>query len=485
MKETSMPDFTQVLDETVLLERVQAPDGEGREILDAATREVIGRAPVQTMLELDDAVARAKDAQPEWEALGHEKRSELLLAAADAIDANAEALARLLSREQGKPLNGPNARFEVGACATWLRTNATTVLAPEVLVDDESLHAELIYKAAGVVGAISPWNWPLMISIWQVGPSLRMGNTVVLKPSSNTPLSVLAMVSILNDVLPLDVLIAVSGPGAIGGRLASHPDIAKVMFTGSTETGRRIVESTAGNLARLTLELGGNDAGIVLPGTDAKAIAQDLFWGAFINTGQTCAALKRLYVHDSVYDDVLEALAEVATQTPMGPGLDESNVLGPLQNKDQFEIVKGLVEDAKAHGGRVVTGGAPAEDLGELFYPITLVADVSDGVALVDEEQFGPVLPIIRYSDVDDAIARANAAEVGLGASVWSDDVERARAVALRMQAGTVWINSHGGLHPMVPFGGVKASGYGLEFGVDGLKSVAVPQVVSGPGRTG
>jgi len=480
-----MPDFTQVLDETVLLERVQAPDGEGREILDAATREVIGRAPVQTMLELDDAVARAKDAQPEWEALGHEKRSELLLAAADAIDANAEALARLLSREQGKPLNGPNARFEVGACATWLRTNATTVLAPEVLVDDESLHAELIYKAAGVVGAISPWNWPLMISIWQVGPSLRMGNTVVLKPSSNTPLSVLVMVSILNDVLPLDVLIAVSGPGAIGGRLASHPDIAKVMFTGSTETGRRIVESTAGNLARLTLELGGNDAGIVLPGTDAKAIAQDLFWGAFINTGQTCAALKRLYVHDSVYDDVLEALAEVATQTPMGPGLDESNVLGPLQNKDQFEIVKGLVEDAKAHGGRVVTGGAPAEDLGELFYPITLVADVSDGVALVDEEQFGPVLPIIRYSDVDDAIARANAAEVGLGASVWSDDVERARAVAIRMQAGTVWINSHGGLHPMVPFGGVKASGYGLEFGVDGLKSVAVPQVVSGPGRTG
>ena len=480
-----MPDFTQVLDETVLLERVQAPDGEGREILDAATREVIGRAPVQTMLELDDAVARAKDAQPEWEALGHEKRSELLLAAADAIDANAEALARLLSREQGKPLNGPNARFEVGACATWLRTNATTVLAPEVLVDDESLHAELIYKAAGVVGAISPWNWPLMISIWQVGPSLRMGNTVVLKPSSNTPLSVLVMVSILNDVLPLDVLIAVSGPGAIGGRLASHPDIAKVMFTGSTETGRRIVESTAGNLARLTLELGGNDAGIVLPGTDAKAIAQDLFWGAFINTGQTCAAMKRLYVHDSVYDDVLEALAEVATQTPMGPGLDESNVLGPLQNKDQFEIVKGLVEDAKAHGGRVVTGGAPAEDLGELFYPITLVADVSDGVALVDEEQFGPVLPIIRYSDVDDAIARANAAEVGLGASVWSDDVERARAVAIRMQAGTVWINSHGGLHPMVPFGGVKASGYGLEFGVDGLKSVAVPQVVSGPGRTG
>jgi len=480
-----MSDSTLVLDEAALLERIAAPEGQGREILDAATREVIARVPVQTAEELDDAVARAKAAQPAWEALGHAKRSELLLAAADAIDANAEELARLLSREQGKPLNGPNARFEVGACSAWLRSNAAIELEPQVLVDDENLHAELVYKAAGVVGAISPWNWPVMISIWQIGPSLRMGNTVVIKPSSNTPLSVLALVSIMNDVLPADVLIAIAGPGAIAGRLAAHADVAKVMFTGSTEVGRQIIESSAGNLARLTLELGGNDAGIVLPGTDAKAIAQDLFWGAFINTGQTCAALKRLYVHDSVYDEVVEALAEVAAQTPMGPGLDEANVLGPVQNKAQFDIVKDLVEDAKAHGGRVVTGGEPAPELGELFYRATIVADVTDGVAIVDEEQFGPVLPVIRYSDVDDAFARANAADVGLGASVWSSDPDQARQYATRMQSGTVWINSHGGLHPMVPFGGVKGSGYGLEFGVEGLKSVAVPQVVSGPGRKG
>lgn len=480
-----MSDSTLVLDEAALLARVAAPEGEGREILDAATREVIGRVPVQTAEELDAAVARAKAAQPAWEALGHAQRSELLLKAADAIDANAEQLARLLSREQGKPLNGPNARFEVGACSAWLRANATTVLEPQVLVDDATLHAELVYKAAGVVGAISPWNWPMMISIWQIGPSLRMGNTVVIKPSSNTPLSVLTLVSVINDVLPPDVLIAVAGPGAIGGRLAAHPDVAKVMFTGSTEVGRQIIESSAGNLARLTLELGGNDAGIVLPGTDAKAIAQDLFWGAFINTGQTCAALKRLYVHDSVYEDVVTALAEVAAQTPMGPGLDENNVLGPVQNQGQFDIVKDLVEDAKAKGGRIVTGGEPAPELGELFYRATIVADVTDGIAIVDEEQFGPVLPVIRYTDVDDAFARANAAEVGLGASVWSSDPDQAREYATRMQSGTVWINSHGGLHPMVPFGGVKGSGYGLEFGVEGLKSVAVPQVVSGPGRKG
>jgi len=480
-----VPAAPTILDETALLMRVQAPEGQGREILDAATRKVIGRAPIESILDLDDAVARAAAAQPAWETLGHERRSALLLSAADAIDANAEGLARLLSREQGKPLNGLNARFEVSACSAWLRANASIVLEPEVLVDDETLHAELFYKASGVVGAISPWNWPLMISIWQIAPSLRMGNAVVIKPSSNTPLSVLALVSVMNDVLPVDVLVSVSGTGAVGSRLASHPSVAKVMFTGSTETGRRIVESTANNLARLTLELGGNDAGIVLPGTEAKAIAENLFWGAFINTGQTCAALKRLYVHDSIYEDVVEALAEVAKRTPMGPGLDEDNRLGPLQNKDQFDSVKRLVDDARANGGRVVTGGAPATELGEFFYPITLVADVTDGVALVDEEQFGPALPIIRYTDVDDAIARANSAEVGLGASVWSSDEAAARSVAARIHSGTVWINSHGGVHPMVPFGGVKSSGYGLEFGIEGLKSVGVPQVISGPGRIG
>lgn len=470
---------TQPLDEATLLARVEAPAGQGREILDAATREVLGRAPVHTVADLDDAVARARAAQPGWDALGHARRSELLHRVADAVDTHAEPLARILSREQGKPLNGPNARFEVGACATWLRAAADTVLEPEVLVDDAQTHAELHYRAIGTVGAIGPWNWPLMIMIWQVAPSLRMGNTVVVKPSGYTPLSVLALLAVMNDVLPVDVLIGVSGNREVGARLAAHPGIGKIMFTGSTETGRKIIESSASNLARLTLELGGNDAGIVLPGADPQAIAQDLFWGAFINTGQTCAALKRLYVHDSIYDDVVAALAQVAAQMPMGNGLDEDNVLGPVQNPPQFDIVSRLVEDARAHGARIVTGGAPARALGELFYPVTLVADAVDGMALVDEEQFGPALPIIRYTDVDDAIASANRLDVGLGGSVWGDRDE-ARRVAARIQSGTVWINSHGGLHPMVPFGGIKGSGYGLEFGVAGLKAVAVPQVLHG-----
>jgi acyl-CoA reductase-like NAD-dependent aldehyde dehydrogenase len=475
-----MSGTTQALDERTLLDRVQAPEGQGREILDAATREVIGRAPEHTVAAL--AAALPPPAPPPTGGAPRRPppRRALLLEAADAIDGVAEPLARLLSREQGKPLNGPNARFELGACSVWLRTAATTPLEPEVLVDDESAHAELVYRPVGVVGAIGPWNWPLMIGIWQIAPSLRMGNTVVVKPSEHTPLSVLAMVAVLNEVLPDGVLTAVSGDREVGARIAAHPDVDKIMFTGSTATGRKIVESSATNLARLTLELGGNDAGIVLPGTDPKAIAQDLFWGAFINTGQTCAALKRLYVHDSVYEDVVAELAALAKATPMGHGLDEDNVLGPLQNAQQFDIVAGLVDDARAGGARIVVGGEPAPELGELFYRATIVADVADGVRLVDEEQFGPALPVIRYTDVDDAVASANRLDAGLGASVWAADRDEARRVAARLEAGTVWINQHGGLHPMVPFGGVKSSGYGLEFGVEGLKSVAVPQVISG-----
>ncbi|WES65719.1 aldehyde dehydrogenase family protein [Microbacter sp. GSS18] len=475
-----MSDTTLLTEESALLERVQAPEGTGREIPDAATREIIGRAPEETAADAQAAIARAKAAQPGWDALGEAKRVELLLKAADAIDANAEALARLLSREQGKPLNGPGARFEVGACSAWLRATAMAPFEPEVIVDDGTTKAVLHYRPVGVVAAIGPWNWPLVIGVWQFAPALRVGDTVVVKPSEYTPLSVLALLSVINEVLPPDVLIGVSGGRDVGAVLASHPDVDKVMFTGSTATGRKIIESSAGNLARLTLELGGNDPAIVLPGSDPAAIAEGIFFGAFGNSGQTCTAIKRLYVHDSIYEDVVQALAGYAAAVPMGVGLEEESILGPVQNKAQFDIVSGMVEDAKARGGRVVAGGSPATDLGELFYPVTLVADVTDGIPLVDEEQFGPALPVIRYSDVEDVIARANALETGLAASVWGPDRDEAAVIASRIEAGTVWINGHGGVHPLVPFGGVKGSGYGLEFGVEGLKSVSVPQVIYG-----
>ncbi|WP_460775763.1 aldehyde dehydrogenase family protein [Microbacterium sp. GXF7504] len=463
-----------------LIDRVVVDDG--REIPDAATGEVIGRTARHTVADLERMYEAARAAQKGWAALPQAERDALLNAVADAIDANADELTRLLSREQGKPLEGPNARFEVGACSAWLRATAATQVPVEVVVDEPGNRSELIYKPVGVVAAIGPWNWPMMITIWQVAPALKMGNTVVVKPSEYTPLSVQALITVMNDVLPADVLHVVSGDRAVGAAMASHPGFDKIMFTGSTATGKAIIRSSADNLTRLTLELGGNDAGIVLPGTDIAAHADDIFWGAFINTGQTCAALKRLYVHESQYEEVVAALAERAKSTPMGIGLDETNVLGPLQNPQQFGIVQRLVDDARERGARIVAGGAPASDLGPNFFQATIVADIEDGAPLVDEEQFGPVLPVIKYRDVADAVERANALDAALGASVWSDDPAAAREIALQLEAGTVWINAHGGIHPMVPFGGIKGSGYGLEFGVEGLKSVSVPVVITTTG---
>lgn len=457
-----------------------APKGPSRDILNPATGELVAKVAEHTVEDLNKAVAAAKKAQPAWAALGHEKRSEMMMKAADAIAENAEALAQLLTREQGKPLNGPNARFEIGGAEAWLRVAAATPLETEVVVDDESGHAELTYKPIGIVGAIGPWNWPAMITIWQVAPALRMGNAVIVKPSEFTPLIVTALIEVLNTVLPEGLVTVVSGGREVGAALSTEPAIGKIMFTGSTATGKAIIKSSADTVKRLTLELGGNDAGIVLPDVDPKAIAEGLFWGAFINTGQTCAALKRLYVHESIADEVAAELTALAANMPMGVGTDENNVLGPLQNKKQYDIVADLVEKAKAGGGKVLLGGNPDESQPGFFYPTTIVDHLSNDNALVQIEQFGPALPIIRYSDIDQAVEWANGVDVGLGASVWSSDKTKAREVANRLEAGTVWINSHGGVHPMIPFGGAKQSGYGLEFGVEGLKALGVPQVING-----
>ncbi|MEO8316601.1 MAG: aldehyde dehydrogenase family protein, partial [Pseudomonadota bacterium] len=289
--------------------------------------------------------------------------------------------------------------------------------------------------------------------------------------------STLRMVELMNEVLPPGVVNVVTGNDSLGAAMSAHPGIQKMVFTGSINTGKKIMASSAATLKRLTLELGGNDAGIVLPDADPKAIAPGLFWGAFINGGQTCAALKRLYVHDSIYDDVCKALVDFAATVPMGDGLDETNQLGPIQNEMQFNRVSELVEDAKAQGGRVLCGGARRDGTG-YFYPITFIADVKEGVRLVDEEQFGPVLPIIRYTDVNAIIDRANDNPHGLGGSVWSSDAAKAKQLAQRLECGTAWVNKHGGIQPNAPFGGIKLSGVGVEFGEEGLKEYTTVQTV-------
>lgn len=452
---------------------------DGAPVHDPATGELIGKTAQSSSADVDAAVGRAKEAQKSWGTLTHAERAGYLHKAADAVNASAEALAEVLAREVGKPLNGPNARFEAGACEAWLRANADFELEDELLVDDDSGKAVLSYVPIGVVGAIGPWNWPMMISVWQLAPSLRMGNTVIMKPSEHTPLSVQALVRVINQALPADVLQVVPGDGEIGQAVSGHEDIDKIMFTGSTKTGQAIMRSAAADMKRVTLELGGNDAGIVLDDINVADMAEDIFWGAFINTGQTCAALKRLYVPALIYDELVEALAKIAAETPMGQGMSEENVLGPLQNQAQQTIVADLVEEARTAGAKIVTGGNPDNDQSGYFYPATIVSDIDQQNPLVQIEQFGPALPIIKYDDLDEAIEWANELEVGLGSSVWSADEARAREVANRLIAGTTWINKHGAVDPRIPFSGVKKSGMGLEFGVEGLKQVALPKVTA------
>ncbi len=466
-----MPDMGMVIN------GVRTESGDRFDVINPSTGEVTGTAPNATPADLDRAVAAAKAAFEIWS-----KKSDAELAAAceavtRKIGEHAEELALLLTREQGKPLNGLGSRFELGGAQAWAGHTAGLSLPMKVLQDNNQGRIELHRNPIGVVGSITPWNWPVMIAVWHILPAVRTGNTVVIKPSPYTPLSTLRLVEIMNEVLPAGVVNAISSDDKahnIGGAMAAHPDIRKMVFTGSISTGKKVMMSAAETMKRLTLELGGNDAGIVLPDVDPKQIAEGLFWGSFINNGQTCAAMKRLYVHEDVYEDVCAALVEYARNIPVGDGQDETSVLGPIANRMQFDKVKRLVDDAKTKG-RLLLGG----DAGEgLFFAPTIIADLSNDDALVAEEQFGPALPIIKYSDIEEVIALANDSPNGLGGSVWSKDVAKAKEIARRMQCGSVWINNHGAIQPNAPFGGVKSSGFGVEFGEEGLAEYTDIQVV-------
>jgi acyl-CoA reductase-like NAD-dependent aldehyde dehydrogenase len=437
------------------------------EVRNPSTGEVVGLAPKATAEQLDQAVEAAQAAFASWSKTSHDERKKLIHAAAQKIADHAEEIARLITLEQGKPLNGLGSRFEMGGAGAWANYTAALDIPVKVIQDNNEGRIELHRRPIGVVGSITPWNWPVLIAIWHIVPAIRAGNTVVNKPSPYTPLSTLRMIELMNEVLPAGVVNGIAGEDSIGAAMSAHEGIGKIVFTGSASTGKKVMSSAANTLKRLTLELGGNDAGIVLPDVDPKQIAPGLFWGGFINNGQTCAALKRLYVHDDVYDEVCTALVDFAKTVPMGDGLKDDSQLGPVQNRMQYDKVARLVEAAKNAGGKVLMGGEPEK--GSLFYPVTIVGGLDNGNPLVDEEQFGPALPVIRYSDIDEVIARANDNPNGLGGSVWSKNIEKARDIGAQLQCGTVWINKHGAIQPNAPFGGVKASGIGVEFGEEGL----------------
>lgn len=436
-----------------------------------------GQAPNMGAAEVDAAVAAAKAAFPNWSSKSDEALQAACAAITAKIEEHAEELARIVTLEQGKPLNGLGSRWEIGAAVAWAGYTTGLSLPVKVLQDNEQGRVELHRKPVGVVGSITPWNFPVMIAIWHIMPALRTGNTVVIKPSPYTPLSTLRLVEIMNEVLPPGVVNVVTGDDKafnIGAAMSAHQDIQKIVFTGSCATGQKIMQSAASTMKRLTLEMGGNDAGIVLPDVDPSKIAEGLFWGAFLNNGQTCAAMKRLYVHEAVHDAVCDALVAFARNIPVGNGVEESSILGPIQNRMQFDKVLALVADARKRG-RVLLGGEPGEGL---FFPPTIITGLKNGDALVDEEQFGPALPVISYRDVEEAIAMANDSPNGLGGSVWSSDIEAARKVASRMQCGSVWINKHGAIQPNAPFGGVKSSGLGVEFADEGLQEYTDIQVI-------
>ncbi|MGP2436031.1 aldehyde dehydrogenase family protein [Streptomyces sp. JW3] len=453
------------------------PQNRSFAVVDPATGETFDEAPDQHPDDLDAVVARAHAAWRGWRA-DHGARSAALRAAADAVAAAGAELAPLLTREQGKPL--AESYQEVARTAARLRYFAELAPRPRTITDGRPVHSEIRWRPLGPVAAIVPWNFPLQLASAKFAPALAAGNTMVLKPSPYTPLATRLLVSVLAGALPEDVLTVVTGREPLGARLASHPGIRHVTFTGSGPTGRAVARGAADSLARVTLELGGNDAAVLLADVAVERIADRLFWAAFRNCGQVCMAVKRVYAPAGRYAEVVEALAERAKRVVVGAGLDPGTELGPVSNAAQLARVESRTARALADGARAVAGGHRLDRPGYFFAP-TVLADVPAHSAVVTQEQFGPVLPVLPYTDLDAAVDAANGTGFGLGGSVWGTDLDRAEEVAGRLECGTAWINHHAELSLAQPFAGVKESGVGVAGGPWGLYGNLRPFVVHRP----
>lgn len=444
------------------------------DVINPATGSAFAEAPRADQADLDAAVAAAQQAFPQWKATPYQERAALMVKAGDAILANAKELTELFTAEQGRPLT--LAKEEIMGAGMWFKGMAQFTLPTEVVEETDQRRVEVHREPIGVVCGIVPWNFPVLLASWKMSHALLAGNTMVLKPSPYTPLTSLRIGEILAEVLPAGVLNVISGGDELGPMMTAHPGFAKISFTGSTATGKRIMEAAAKDLKRITLELGGNDACIVLPDVDVDQVAQQLFMGAFFNTAQVCVATKRLYIHDSIYDALRDKLHGLSKVMKVGNGAETDSVFGPLQNKPQFERVKAMMAGARDRGLTLLEGGAVPED--GYFLPLTLVDNPPEDDPVVVEEAFGPLLPLLRYSDIDEVIERANNSEYGLAGAVWSKDIDNAVAVAKRLDTGTVWINQNLQTTPNTPLGGHKHSGIGVENGRDGLMEFTQPKTI-------
>ena len=447
---------------------------EGFDVLNPATGEVEAQAPSCSIDQLDSAMQSAAQAFPSWSANEDVRRTAMIELGQALVAASDELTAALVS-ESGKPF--AVAGSEPAICQAWLNYYSAMEMPREVLQDDDAALIELAHRPLGVVAAITSWNFPLGLAMWKIAPALRAGNTIVLKPSPYTPLATLLMGRIMGDVLPPGVVNVVSGGDTLGAAMTAHRVPRKVTFTGSVAAGIKVNVASAATLKRVTLELGGNDAAIILADADIATVAQKLLQTAFFNTGQACALPKRIFAPAERYDDVVDAFAEVASAIKVGAPSDPASQMGPLSTRPQFDRVSELVAEAVAQGARVASGGGPIDGPGYFFQP-TILADVNDGQRIVNEEQFGPALPILSYQNIDEAVARANDTDFGLCGSAWSNDADAAAAVAERLECGTTFVNTHAALQPTVQFGGAKFSGVGVENGVPGLLAFTEAQVV-------
>jgi len=445
------------------------------EVVNPATGSPFTSVPRASTAQADEAVAAAHAAQPSWGALPIGERQAKLVALADVIAANGADLARVITLEQGKPL--AEALGEVAWSESFLRYYATLDLPDSVIQDDAEAYIVVTRKPLGVVVGIIAWNFPLMLACWKIGPALLAGNSMVLKPAPTTPATALALGALCQSIFPAGVINILSGGDDLGPHLTAHPDVAKIGFTGSTATGKAILTNSAASLKRVTLELGGNDPAIILEDVDVKQTAQQIFGNAFLNCGQVCLAIKRVYVHEDIYDVMCAELAAIANAAIVDDGLKQGTGIGPIQNKAQYEKVKQFVETAR-RDGNIIAGGEVISRDGYFVSP-TIVRDVSDGDEIVDKEQFGPILPIVRFAEIEDVIARANASDYGLGASVWSADLDRATAIAGRIESGQVWVNRHAAIGPNIPMAGCKSSGLGVEQSMEGLLEYTQIRVVN------
>lgn len=446
------------------------------EVVNPATGQVFAYAPNATRKHIDAAVVAARNAFESWSTTPWSVRRDALHAFASRIDESRDELAVLLVREQGKPL--ASAASEVQSGIDYVTTLANIEIEDELLRDTDQQRIVLRHRPLGVVSGITAWNYPIQLASSKLAMAAATGNTTIIKPSPYTPLTTLRLGELGREVFPPGVFNVLSGLDPLGASIVEHPEISKVGFTGSGPTGKAIMRCGADSLKRVTLELGGNDAAIVLGDVDIKTTAQRIFGSAFENSGQLCNAIKRLYVHESIYQQMVDELAFIARDAVLGDGLDPATQLGPIQNRNQYERVIGFLDDIRATGGDIVAGGGVPDGPGFFIEP-TIVTNVAEGSRIVDEEPFGPILPIMPFKDIDEAVERANGSEFGLGGSVWSADWQRAEEIARRLEVGTAWVNQHSVLEPSVPSGGAKDSGVGVEYSKLGLLEYTVPQVVN------